>query len=282
MLRLPSAIVTSAWLRDHVDHPDLRIVDARWSLGGPPGRHAYEEGHLPRAIFLDLDADLAADPRAGPGRHPLPDAAAFAAAMSAHGIGDEHAVVAYDDAGGSVAARLWWLFRHWGHQAAVLDGGLQAWTDAGGSLTTALPHHPAATWTPRAARDDVVDAEELVRRRDAGRPIIDARAGERYRGEVEPVDARPGHIPGARSAPWAGNLDAAGRFLPPGELRARYATLGAEPASDPVAYCGSGVTATHALLAMHLAGIEGALYEGSWSDWASRPELPAATGSGEE
>ena len=244
----------------------------------PPGRGAYEEGHLPGAIFLDLDAELAADPRIGPGRHPLPDARAFAAAMSAHGIGDEHSVVAYDDAGGSVAARVWWLFRHCGHDAAVLDGGLRAWTDAGGPLTTVVPDHPAATWTPSVARDDVVDAAELVRRRDAGRPIIDARAAERYRGEVEPVDSRPGHVPGARSAPWAGNLDATGRFLPPAELRERYAALGARPASAPVAYCGSGVNATHALLAMHLAGIEGALYEGSWSDWASRPELPAVIG----
>lgn len=278
MLRLPSAIVTTAWLRDHVEHRELRIVDVRWSLSGPSGRGAYEQGHLPGAIFLDLDAELAADPRAGPGRHPLPDASAFAAAMSAHGIGDAHVVVAYDDAGGSVAARLWWLFRHWGHDAAVLDGGLRAWTDAGGALSTDVAIHPAATWTPGPERNDVVDYAELRRRRDAGTIVLDARAGERYRGEVEPVDPRPGHIPGAHSAPWAGNLDATGRFLPPPELRARYAALGAGRASDPVAYCGSGVTATHALLAMHLAGIEGALYEGSWSDWASRDELSAAIG----
>ncbi|MEO8511063.1 MAG: sulfurtransferase [Chloroflexota bacterium] len=278
MLRLPSAIVTAAWLRDHADHPELRIVDVRWSLGGPPGRRAYEQGHLPGAIFLDLDTELAADPSIGPGRHPLPGASALADALGAHGIGDEHTVVAYDDAGGSVASRLWWLFRHWGHDAAVLDGGLRAWTDADGALTTAAPDHPAATWTPGVARDDVVDAGELVRRRDAGRPIIDARAAERYRGEVEPVDARPGHIPGARSAPWAGNLDATGRFLSSPELAKRYAALSAGPASEPVAYCGSGVNATHALLAMHLAGIEGTLYEGSWSDWASHDELPAAIG----
>lgn len=281
MLRLPSAVVSAAWLRDHADRPDLRIVDLRWSLTGPPGRDGYDAGHLPGAIFLDLDAELAGDPSRGPGRHPLPSAGDFAEALGRHGIGDEHAVVAYDDAGGSVASRLWWLFRHWGHEAAVLDGGISAWTDAGGDLTTEVPAHPPATWTPRPPRDDVVDHEEVIRRRDAGSVVLDARAAERYQGEVEPVDPRAGHIPGARSAPWTGNLAPDGALLAPEQLRARYAALDAGAGSEPIAYCGSGVNATHAILAMHLAGIEGLLYEGSWSDWASREQLPAATGAEE-
>jgi thiosulfate/3-mercaptopyruvate sulfurtransferase len=281
VLSLPGPIVSAAWLREHAAHPDLRIVDVRWSLGGPAGRELYAAGHIPGAIFVDLDRDLSAPRGSGPGRHPLPDPAHLAGILSARGIGDGHAVVAYDDAGGSVASRLWWLFEHFGHagSAAVLDGGISAWTDAGGALSASPPEHPRATWTPGGPRrDDVVDAAEVERRRDDGATILlDVRAAERYRGEVEPVDPRAGHIPGAVSAPTSGNLDPEGHFLPPGALRARYLALGAGD-RQVIAYCGSGVTATQAILAMRTAGIDAQLYEGSWSDWSSDPALPGSTG----
>ncbi len=188
-------------------------------------------------------------------------------------------VVAYDDAGGSIAARLWWLYRHFGHdgRCAVVDGGIQRWTDAGLPLTTEEPEHPATAWTPGPEQDDLVSTE-MVERLGPDAVLVDARAGERYRGETEPIDPRPGHIPGAVSAPWSTNLDESGRFLPPDQLRARYARIGATE-RPVIAYCGSSLTATHDLLAMELAGITGArLYEGSWSHWSSEPSPPAAVG----
>lgn len=279
VLSLPGPVVSVDWLDRHLDHPSLRIADVRWSLAGPPGRERYAQGHLPGAIFLDAEAELSS-PGEGPGRHPVPDAARLARVLGRRGIGDEHAVVAYDDAGGSIAARLWWLYRHFGHdgRCAVLDGGIAAWTDAGRPLAMAVPDHPAVAWTPAAPRDDLV-ATELVEAELAGDTLlIDARSGERYRGETEPIDPRPGHIPGAVSAPWPDNLGPDGRFLPADALRRRYAVLGADR-RPTIAYCGSSLTATHDLLAMELAGLGGArLYEGSWSHWSSDPSRPAATG----
>jgi thiosulfate/3-mercaptopyruvate sulfurtransferase len=280
VLTLPGPIVSVAWLAAHAGEPDLRIVDARWSLDGPPGRDAYIAGHLPGAVFLDAEHELSS-PGAGPGRHPIPSAEKLAGVLGKAGIGDEHVVVAYDDAGGSIAARLWWLYRHFGRdgRAAVLDGGIRAWTDAGLPLVTEVPQHPATTWTPGGRRDDVVDTATVLDLLDGETLLVDARAAERYRGELEPIDPRAGHVPGAVSAPWAENLDADGRFLPPERLRQRYAALGA--ADRPVvAYCGSSLTATHDLLALELAGFDGArLYEGSWSDWSSDPARPAAIGA---
>lgn len=280
MLTLPGPIVSAAWLAERAEHPGLRIADVRWALTGPAGRERYEEGHLPGAVFLDAEHELSS-PGAGPGRHPIPSPDKLARVLGAVGIGDEHAVVAYDDAGGSIAARLWWLYRHFGHdgRAAVLDGGIGAWTDAGYLLDTDVPDHPPATWTPGEPRDDVVDTATIADLLGGETLLIDARAAERYRGETEPVDPRPGHIPGAVSAPWSGNLDDEGRFLSPERLRQRYAALGA--ADRPiVAYCGSSLTATHDLLAMALAGIDGGrLYEGSWSHWSADPERPAAIGA---
>lgn len=280
MLSLPGPIVSVDWLHTNLDDPALRIADVRWSLGGPAGRERYDEGHLPGAIFLDADAELSS-PGEGPGRHPVPSAARLAAVLGDRGIGDEHVVVAYDDAGGSIAARLWWLYRHYGHdgRCAVLDGGIQAWTDAGLPLSTDAAAHPSASWTPGEPRDDMVDTDTVAELRESDALLLDARAGERYRGETEPIDPRPGHIPGAVSAPWSDNLGPAGRFLPADTLRERYASLGAG-ARPTVAYCGSSLTATHDLLAMELAGLEGGrLYEGSWSHWSSDPSRPAATGS---
>jgi thiosulfate/3-mercaptopyruvate sulfurtransferase len=278
VLTLPGPIVSVDWLAANSTDPSLRVADVRWSLAGPPGADLYATGHIPGAIFLDAAGELSS-PGEGRGRHPLPTADKLARVLGRIGVGDEHSVVAYDDAGGSIGSRLWWLFRHFGHDGAcaVLDGGIRAWTDAGLPLTTDVPTHPAATWTPGAPRDDVVDAD-AVDAMATSCLLLDARAGERYRGETEPIDPRAGHIPGAHSAAWSANLDADGRFRPPSELRERYAALGATD-KPVVAYCGSGLNATHDLLALELAGIGGAkLYAGSWSDWSSDPSRPVATG----
>ena len=279
VLRLPAPVVGVAWLREHLDHPSLRVVDARWSLAGPPGREQYATGHVPGAVFIDPDTELSS-PGEGPGRHPVPAAAKLARVLGECGIGDEHVVVAYDDAGGSIASRLWWLYRHFGHdgRAAVLDGGIGAWTDAGLPLTTAVPAHGVATWTPGEPLDDLVGTDEVVGLLEGPTLVLDARAGERYRGETEPIDPAAGHIPGAVSAPFSDNLGPDGRFRDPDDLRARYDALGAGE-RPVVAYCGSSLTATHDLLALELAGLGDArLYEGSWSHWSSDPGRPIATG----
>ena len=279
MLTLPGPVVDVGWLRDHLEHPSLRIADVRWSLAGPPGREVYADGHVPHAIFLDAEDELAS-PGEGPGRHPLPSAAKLGRILGQRGIGDEHVVVAYDDAGGSIAARLWWLYRHYGHDGmcAVLDGGITAWTDAGLPLTTDEPNLGPARWTAGEPRHDVVGTVEVEAMLGGETLLLDARASERYRGETEPIDTRPGHVPGAVSAPWSENLGPDGRFLPPDQLHRRYVELGAAQ-RPPVAYCGSSLTATHDLLALELAGIDGGrLYEGSWSHWSSDPSRPAATG----
>jgi thiosulfate/3-mercaptopyruvate sulfurtransferase len=281
MLRLPGPLVSVDWLAANLTDPGLRIADVRWSLAGPPGHERYADGHVPGAVFLDADRELSS-PGKGPGRHPVPTAATLASILGRAGIGDEHVVVAYDDAGGSIAARLWWLYRHYGHDGAcaVLDGGIEAWIDAGHALTTEPAAHPVATWTPGEPLDDVVGTDEVMAMPRGSALLLDARAGERYRGEAEPIDPRAGHVPGAHSAPWAANLGSDGRFLPATELRARYSTLGAG-ARPTIAYCGSGLNAAHDLLALELAGIRGArLYEGSWSDWSSDPSRPVATGAG--
>ena len=279
MLTLPGPLVGVDWLADHLHDPALRVADVRWSLAGPPGRERYDAGHLPGAVFIDADRELSS-PGEGPGRHPVPSPEKLAAVLGRSGIGDEHVVVAYDDAGGSIAARLWWLFRHYGRdgRCAVLDGGIAAWTDAGLPLTTSQPDPLPATWTPGPALDDLVGTEAVEAMLGGPTLLLDARAAERYRGEVEPIDPRAGHIPGAVCAPHTGNLGTDGRFLPPDRLRERYAVLGATD-RPVVAYCGSSLSATHDLLAMELAGIDGArLYEGSWSHWSSDPSRPAATG----
>lgn len=280
MLSLPGPLVSADWLAAHRTDPALRIADVRWSLSGPPGHERYAAGHIPGAIFLDANGELSS-PGDGPGRHPIPSPAKLAAVLGRSGIGDEHVVVAYDDVGGSIAARLWWLVRHFGHAGAcaVLDGGIGAWTDAGLELATDAPNHPPATWTPGDARDDTLDAAALADLLGGDLLLLDARAGERYRGETEPIDPQAGHIPGALSAPWSANLGADGRFLAADALRERYAALGAGE-RPTAAYCGSGLSASHDLLALELAGIDGGrLYEGSWSDWSSDASRPVATGA---
>ncbi len=264
-------------LLSRLDDPDLRIVDVRWYLGRPgEGRAAYEHGHLPGAIHLDLDDDLSAAD--GPGRHPLPDVEAFARRMGDAGIGSGNEVVAYDDAGGWVAARLWWMLERIGHRhARVLDGGLRAWIEAGGQLTTDVPEWPPSRLEAASGWSGIVDRDALRSR--LGRVVLlDARAAPRYRGEVEPIDPAAGHIPTAISAPFEGNLGPDGRFLPPDALAARFQALGAASGPEVVTYCGSGTSALHHALAMRIAGMgDPTLYVGSWSDW-STAGYPVATG----
>ncbi len=254
----------------------VRVVDVRWYLGRPgDGRRAYDVGHIPGAIFLDVDTDLVAP--TGRGRHPLPSPADFADRLARAGIGDADLVVAYDDVGGWVAARLWWMLDDLGHRAsAVLDGGIGAWIAA---------HLPLSTDEPRlsAGKLHLADRWQRVIDRDALRArlgrvaLLDARAGERYRGETEPIDPVPGHIPTALSAPTAGNLGTDGRFLPPPDLAERFRSLGADRRTV-VTSCGSGVAACHNALALRIAGLPDAiLYDGSYSDW-STAGYPIATG----
>lgn len=269
-------LISPEALADAIGDPDLRLVDVRWYLGQPgQGRAAYEAGHLPGAIFLDLDADLSAP--SGPGRHPLPDPAAFARRLGALGIGPHDHVVAYDDTGGWVAARLWWMLDDLGHErTAVLDGGFPAWVAAGLPLTTEVPSWPPARLELADRWTKVVNRDEL-RARLGSVVLLDARAAPRYRGETEPVDPVAGHIPTALNAPTDGNLGPDGRFLPPGALAERFRALGCE-GHQVVTSCGSGTSACHHSLAMRVAGLpDPILYPGSWSDW-SRAGYPVATG----
>jgi thiosulfate/3-mercaptopyruvate sulfurtransferase len=273
-------LVSPQWLHEHIADPDLRVVDFRWYLSGRQGRDAYLQAHIPGAVFVDLDAITGA----GDGRHPLPTKAQFEREMRRAGISANTRVVVYDDAGGSIAARLWFLLGWFGHHAhAVLDSGLQGW---GEPVDTKVPMVAPGDFKARApARARVVDFEKVRRfargapRRAGEKPILlDARVGERYRGEREPIDPKAGHIPGAISAPWIENLDSEARFKSPAQLRRRYEELGVDDDRGVVAYCGSGVNACHDLLALELAGFTNArLYAGSWSDWSSR-DLPVATG----
>jgi thiosulfate/3-mercaptopyruvate sulfurtransferase len=268
-------LVTSAWLRDRLDEPLLRVVDCRYKLGQPgAGESLYLEGHIPRAAYLDMDRDLASPP-GDRGRHPLPDAGAFEAAARAIGISEPTLVVAYDEAAEGGAARLWWLLRHFGHdEVTVLDGGLRGWREEGGPLEAGTAELPApGAFTARPREGDAADSDAL-----GGSLLLDARAPERYRGEVEPIDPRAGHVPGAVSAPTTENLAADGTFRPATELRARFADLGVQPGATVGVYCGSGVTAAHEVAALAAAGIDAALWPGSWSQWSADPDRPAASG----
>ncbi len=254
------------------------LLDVRWALGDPHGREHYLEEHLPGAVFVDLGAELAgpADPRRG--RHPLPTPARFQASVRRWGVNDGDVVVAYDDSGNMAAARLWWMLRHAGLQTVyLLDGGLAAWRAAGYELT-AGPEVPApGDITLSDGGMPVIDAEQAGAWARGGF-LLDARAGERYRGEFEPVDPRAGHIPGAVSAPTGANLAPDGRFLRPVELKERFRALGLRPDVPTAVYCGSGVTAAHEIAALEIAGFPAALYPGSFSEWSNNPANPVATG----
>jgi len=266
-------VVDGDWVVEHAS--EAVLADVRWYLDGRSGRAAYDAGRLPGAVFVDLDRVLAGPPSDERGRHPLPSAEAFARDMAALGIGDDDTVIAYDDEGGVIAARLVWMLRVTGHEAALLDGGLAAWP---GELEREPPApRPAATFTTRpwpAERLATIDAAA-----GADAVVLDARPRERYRGDEEPVDPRPGHIPGARSMPCRENLDRAGRLLAAAELRARFAEAGVSGERIAIACCGSGVTACHTLLALEHAGLPpGRLFPGSWSQWSRDPSRPAAVG----
>jgi len=258
------------------------VLDARWRLAGPSGLDSYREGHLPGAVFTDLDRDLAGPPGPpGPGgRHPLPDPAAFQAAMRAAGVSQDRPVVLYDDGDAMAAARGWWTLRYFGHpDVRVLDGGYRAWTGAGLPVTTAATSPAPGDFTAAPGHMPVLDAAGAQATASNGL-LLDARTGERYRGETEHVDPVAGHIPGAVSAPTAANSNPDGTFRIPADLAARFTALGATPSAAAAvgAYCGSGVTAAHEVLALALAGIPAALYVGSWSDWITDPARPIATG----
>ena len=250
------------------------LLDVRWRLGGPPGLPEYAAGHLPGAVYVDLDSELAGPPGSD-GRHPLPDADVFGMAMRRAGVGHDRDVVVYDAGQGWAAARAWWLLRWAGHERTrVLDGGLAAWA---GELTEEVPDPAEGDFVPRPGQLPTLDADgaaELARRG----VLLDARAGERYRGEVEPIDPVGGHIPGAVSAPTAENLREDGRLRPADELAARYAELGVVPGAEVGVYCGSGVSAAQEVLALSEIGVAAALYPGSWSGWTADRSRPVATG----
>lgn len=256
------------------------LLDARWSLTGPPGIEAYRAGHLPGSAFADLDRDLAAPPGRH-GRHPLPTAAHFQVAMRRLGVTDGRPVVVYDDADASVAARAWWLLRYFRHNdVRVLDGGFAAWRVAGLPVEVGdpPPELSRGDFTARPGGRPMLDADLAARLATRG-VLLDARAPERFRGDVEPVDPVAGHVPGARSAPAAGNVRADGTFLPAEELTARFAALGVTIGTPVGAYCGSGVTAAQTVLALEIAGVPSSLYVGSWSAWVADADRPVATGS---
>ncbi len=269
-MSLPGPLVSVGWLADH--HDTVRVIDTRWYLADlRQGWRDFQRGHLPGAVFVDLETDLSGT--AGRGRHPLPTPAEFEEAMASAGVGNDTSVVVYDQGVGAVASRLWWLLRHFGHEkTAVLDGGYAAWVAAGLELDNQPPHFDRAEFTAVERSDDLASLHDVVDGAGSIR-LIDARAPERYRGDIEPVDPKPGHIPGAENLPFEANTSD-GMLRPADELAARLGDT-----SDMVVYCGSGVTACHLILAAARAGLPlPRLYDGSWSDWASI-DLPVATGA---
>ncbi|HKR49550.1 MAG TPA: sulfurtransferase [Pseudonocardiaceae bacterium] len=275
-------LITPRQLADLLRGPQPpTVADVRWSLTGPPGRVDYRAGHLPGAIFLDVDTDLSGPPGTG-GRHPLPYPTALQVTLRVAGVRETAPVIAYDAADGSVAARLWWLLRWAGHPAvAVLDGGIAAWRAAGLPVTIDVPQPQAGTITVRPGGMPVIDAAQAAVLARNG-VLLDARAAARYRGDIEPVDPRAGHVPGASNAPFSELTTAQGRWLMPSRLREltqRWGVTGAEVG----AYCGSGINACALILALELTGVTtaqrpAALYAGSWSQWCINPNRPVATG----
>jgi thiosulfate/3-mercaptopyruvate sulfurtransferase len=275
-------------LRKLLGDPQLAVVDCRFDLMNPDaGRQAYLRAHIPGARYADLNRDLSAPVAAHTGRHPLPAPESFAVRLDELGIGNGTQVVAYDDANGSIAARLWWMLRWLGHDAvAVLDGGFKAWTAAAGAVQSgaaepALTQAGTQRFTARIHADCVLSTAELEQAlRDPRAVLVDARAQERYAGIVEPIDPVAGHIPGAVNHPFSANLDAEGRFLPAVELKHRWQErLAGGESQNLVAMCGSGVTACHNLLSLEVAGLSGGkLYAGSWSEWIRDPQRPTARG----
>jgi len=278
---MTTPLVSPAWLAENLDQ--VRILDARFKLSDPElGARAYHAGHIPGALFADLERDLSASARPDRvgGRHPLPAPELLAAVFSRLGISNSDHVVVYDDPSegqGFYAAHLWWLLRYLGHdRVSVLDGGLPAWIASGGALSTETPA-PAPTKFAVRPRPEMLASVEEVASRAADVMLIDSRAPDRFRGETEPVDWKGGHIPGAINLPWGGGVES-GQWKPAAEQRQRFAEVSAAP--EAIVYCGSGVSACGNLLAMEIAGVKNVrLYVGSWSDWISDPNRPIATGA---
>lgn len=270
-------------LRGKLDDPDWRVVDCRFALDDPAaGRRQWRESHVPGAVYADLERDLSGPVGPGTGRHPLPGRDELTELFNALGIFNEDQVVAYDDSGGVFAARFWWLAGWLGHdKVAVLDGGWQEWTDQGLAVSDSPPRPARGCFVAHPPLHRVVSSSEIEAAAGTGRlRLLDARAPERFRGDEEPIDAVAGHIPSAINLPFAGNLDARGRFRPAGELQQRLA--GGDSALD-VHYCGSGVTACHNILAATIAGLDsGCLYPGSWSEWISKPGREVERGEARE
>lgn len=271
---LPGPLVSAAWLSEHLG--EVTVVDVRSYFDGKSGRGAYADGHIEGAVFCDLDDDLADPPAESGGRHPLPSPGRFATTMSRLGIGDDSSVVVYDAASGMVAGRLWWMLDSLGIDAAVLDGGLPAW-DAPLVPEASVPDVASFSAKPWPA-ERFVTADEVAARPDAT-VLVDARSKQRYAGESSVLDPRSGHIPGAKSIEWAGNIAVRGIFMPPEALAERYGRSGIDADTDVIAYCGSGVSACNDLLALRLMGNNNAkLYVGSWSEWGADTDRPLETG----
>lgn len=275
-------LITAAALHDALSGPGadrVRVLDVRWRLDRPDGRPEFAAGHIPGAQFVDLNEDLAGHGDATDGRHPLPSVEALQSAARRWGISDGDTVVVYDDLSNLSSARAWWLLRHAGAgDVRLLDGALRAWTEAGLPLESGdAPHPTPGSIALSFSSLPVIELDEVADFAEASL-LLDARAAERYRGDVEPVDPRAGHIPGAVSAPTTENVGPDGRFLPAPVLHERFRMLGADDGVDIGVYCGSGVTASHQAVALALAGFEPRVFVGSWSQWANHPERPAATG----
>jgi thiosulfate/3-mercaptopyruvate sulfurtransferase len=278
-----TTLIRPADLMGHLDDPRWLVVDCRFDLADPAsGEAAWREAHIPGAAYLHLERDLSGPVSAATGRHPLPAPQAFAATLGRLGLAAATQVVAYDAGPGFFAARLWWMLRWMGHDAAaVLDGGLAAWVASGGALDRSGRARAGVAFEPRLRPELALDAAAVQRELASGAlALVDARAAERFAGRVEPIDPVAGHVPGALNHPCTGNVGADGRFLPPDELARRWtATLGGRRGAEVACMCGSGVTACHNLLALEVAGVAGArLYPGSWSEWIRDPARPVARG----
>jgi thiosulfate/3-mercaptopyruvate sulfurtransferase len=270
-----ACLVSPGWLMEQLGEPTIAIVDCRFSLAQPElGRQQYEAGHIPGAYYLDLNQDLSSPVGKRGGRHPLPDTSILAKKLETMGIQSANPtrVIVYDDSRFAFAARLWWLLRYLGHaEVAVLDGGWGAWQEAGYPTTTEIPVAKSGEFVPHIQTNWVVDRDQVrLRKESAGVALVDAREGDRYRGEREPIDPVAGHIPGAINLPWQEVTDAQGWAKSPQAQRDRWTTVA--DAEEIIVYCGSGVTACVNLLSLELAGMNhGKLYAGSWSDWCASP-----------
>jgi thiosulfate/3-mercaptopyruvate sulfurtransferase len=273
-------IMDVAELRDRMDSGQRTVLlDVRWALGDPHGREHYFKEHIPGAVFVDLATELAGPPDPSRGRHPLPPLDQFQASVRRWGVRGDDVVVACDDGGNLSAARLWWMLRNAGFPSVyLLDGGLAAWRAAGFDLESGERQPEPGDVTLSDGAMPVIDGGQAVSWGQQGL-LLDARAGERYRGEIEPVDPRAGHIPGAVSAPTAANLSADGRFLPAEQLRERFTSVGVRPDVPTAVYCGSGVTAAHEIAALAIAGFPAALYPGSFSEWSNNAANDVVTGA---